>query len=375
MQKSLKIGVFSYFIAFSFLFNSIAIAISMFDGAVYFYLAFVFAVTLWLMATLNKNPNFHVDISDILRIPEKWININFAIYVAVILWYLINNLGSISFESFSPEVAYERRLAAISIDKFWIIESIVKMGFALSLVYLINKKYTKWLIVTALYVLFYVASVQKAPIATYFIVCFAVYVKFNKIDMKSLFALSGFLVFVLFYFTVVTLGDSDFNRIDILVSSLFDRVMVAGELVVFLYRNFSENDLFLYGATFPKLFGLLDINPTGRYVGLPQLIMLMNSGEIGGANTTFFTEGFANFGVGFDLIFVLFLLVLVGLILYFLRTLSKELASYFLLVNAVFLIDLVHSDLWGYFHSIVLIFVYHIVGYLILFKNRLTISV
>lgn len=370
MQKSLKIGVFSYFIGFSILFNSIPIVNSMFDGLVYFYLAFVFLISLWVMATLNKNTNFHAEVFDILRIPKKWININLAIYLVVVSWYIVNNHGSFSFDSFSPGVAYERRLAAISVDKFWIIESIVKMGFALSLVYLVNRKYSEWMIVTILYVLFYVVSVQKAPIAAYFIVCFAVYIKFNKIDIKSLLVLAGFIFLVLFYFTVITLGDSDFDRIDILFSSLFERVMVAGELVVFLYKYFSESELFLYGATFPRLFGLIDINLTGRYIGLPQLIMLMSSGEIGGANTTFFTEGFANFGVGFDIVFVIFLLVFVGLILHFLRTLNKELASFFLLVNAVFLIDLVHSDLWGYFHSIVLIFVYHIVGYLILFRKK-----
>jgi len=161
-----------------------------------------------------------------------------------------------------------------------------------------------------------------------------------------------------YYFTLLTMGESTFYRYDLVFNAIYSRVWVAGDLIVFIYDYFSESADYLYGSSLPKLFGVINLNTQGELVRLPALIMSLRGTGEGGANTTFFTEGFANFGFGFDIAFIVLLFVFIYILFYFARTLPYENKAFYKLIILVSLIDVVHSDVWGFFHySIVLLII------------------
>ncbi len=349
-----KIGVFAFFIPLSVLFNSVGIFHSALKTPTTIYMAIVFFLLLVFSWILNRTPAFSVSVSSISGTPKPILRLLLVVYCFSMMVYFYSTADILWRGLPSPNKVYETRLEAIAIDKYWMLVAITNIGLSLSVVYLLCGERLKWILVTALYVLFFATSMQKSPIANILIIQGFFYVSIYGVSKKFIVGAMSLIFGFGYYLTAVTLGDSDFSRVSLLLSALFERVIVAGYLVADIYEIFGSDVGFFGGATLPKLFGILDLNLTSNNIRLPAFMMELK-GEVGGANTSFFTEGFANFGYGGDLAFVLFLYLYTACIIVAVRLLAPTLRPLFILITSVVMIELVHSDIWGFFSSQILI--------------------
>lgn len=347
------IGAFAFFIPLSLLFNGSGIFLSSLESSTTFYLAIVFFILISFCFFLNKSKVFSISISSILNTPKPILRLLFLIYCFSMIAYFFS-VGDILLRGIpSPAEVYSIRLEAIAINRYWMFVAITNIGIALSVVYLLSGQRWKWLLVTCLYVLFFITSMQKGPIFNIFIIQTFFWV--SKYGVSKSFIVSAFSILLPFsyYLVAITLGDTDLSRIDLLIHSLLERTFVAGYLIVDVYQTFGNDIDFLQGATLPVVFGIFDINLTSRSVSLPALMMSLQ-GFDGGANTSFFTEGFANFGYGFDIVFIIFLFLYTAITIFTIRLLVPKLQPLYILVTSIVMIDLVHSDIWSFFSSQIL---------------------
>ena len=345
-----KIGVFTFFVPLSLLFNSVGIFHSAFKSYTTLYMALIFLVLIVFSWLFNRTAYFSVAISNIVATPKALLTLLFVIYCLSISIYFYFTSDILLRGLPAPQEVYATRLEAISIDKYWMFVAITNIGLSLSVMYLILEEKLKWLLVTSTYILFFVISMQKSPIANLFLIQGFFYVLIHGLSVRFIVGATTLMLAFFYYMTIVTLGDADFGRIGLLLNALGERVFAAGYLVVKVYETVGSDVRFFGGATLPKLFGFIDINMTGRNVSLPAFIMGL-TGQLGGANTSFFTEGFANFGYGGDFAFILFFYSYVACMLFLIRLLAPVLLPFFVLTTSIAMIHVVHSDIWGFFTS------------------------
>lgn len=304
---------------------------------------------------LGTNPLFRLDTKKIYHHNNKFHSILLVLFTVTTIHFIYRNYDLITLENFLPENAYKLRLSAISISRYWVIEAVVRIGVVLSIVYLKQKKYYKTFLCILAYTAFYVISVQKAPILTLLIVLLIVYLQDNKLTKKSVAVCAFICVSLLLYYTYVTLGDTNFSRFPLLISALFNRIFAAGEIIVFTYEHFYNSNNYLEGASLPKILGALNLNPNTISISLPSYIMMHRLGGVGGANCTFYSEGFANYGIGGDLLFVLIFLVFIYVLLNISRSILGRNYYIYQWYISFLLIDLVHVDMWGVMNTMIII--------------------
>ena len=347
------VGAFAFFIPLSLLFNASGIFLSSLESSTTFYLAIVFFILITFCLLLNRSKLFSISISSILNTPKPILRLLFLIYIFSMTAYFFS-VGEIFSRGLpTPAEVYSTRLEAISISRYWMFVAITNIGLALSVIYLLSRQWLKWLLVSCFYVLFFIASMQKSPIfniliiqAFFWVLNHGVSKRFIVIALSILFGFS-------YYLVAITLGDADLSRISLLIYALLNRTLVAGYLIVDVYQTFGNDIDFLRGATLPNLFGILDFNLTSRSVSLPALMMSFQ-GQDGGANTSFFAEGYANFGYGFDLVFIMFLFFYTAITILSIGLLAPKLKPLYILVTSIVMIELVHSDFWSFFSSQIL---------------------
>lgn len=352
-----QFSVFSFLFIFFIIFNFFPILIRTFDGIVNLYLTFVSVFFLALLYQLSKLDALKIDFEAPSR---RILNSAFIFFVITVVYYIIVNDNSFLdlLGEKTPAQKYKIRLDGIAVRFYWLLEASAKIGLVVSIIALLKRMYLTWIVSTVLYSLFYFYTLQKEPIGSMLVLQALVYFSRNRLTRRSLSILLVGLVLVILYYGFIVLGDTGLGRVDLLLSALYSRVSVAGELVSYTYNYTFDTGLRLNGATFPKVFGLIDLNFSGGYtVRLPALIMMARTGSVGGANTVFFTEGLANFGVFFDLVFILLLVAYVFILVTASRLVHFQLHGLYKLLVAVFIVDLVHSDFWGFFHSSGVMFV------------------
>lgn len=369
------IGAFGFFISFSLLFNASGIFLSSLESLTTFYVAIVFFILISFCLLLNKSNVFSISISSILNTPKTILRLLFLFYCFSMIAYFFF-LGEILLRGLpTPAEVYSTRLEAISINRYWMFVAITNVGLALSVIYLLSGQRLKWLLVSCLYVLFFITSMQKGPIFNMLIIQAFFWVSKHGVSKSFIVTAFSILFGFSYYLAAITLGDADLSRIGLLIYSLIERTFIAGYLIVDVYQTFGNDMDFLRGASFPELLGILDINLTGRNVSLPAVMMSLQHDNGGGANTSFFTEGYANFGYGFDIFFIMFLFFYTAITILSIKLLAPKLQPLYILVTSIAMIDLVHSAIWSFFSSQILIGIIFVLISLILKKRKINVSI
>tara|TARA_B100000212_G_scaffold43244_1_gene27901 strand:+ start:6216 stop:7370 length:1155 start_codon:yes stop_codon:yes gene_type:complete len=223
---------------------------------------------------------------------------------------------------------------------------------ALSLYELWNKRYFHFIICAVPYCLFFLTSVEKAPIATFIILITYVLLSSRQLGIFSITFISIVSILVLYFIFRTSYRDTNVFGIEILPSllnAIWERVKLSGELVLYAYEFFL-NKANLAGASFPILLGLLDLNILSlNRIRIGDLIMYKYRGQYEGtANTSFIVDGYANFGLGGGYLFlILVILYLFCLLKYVILLIQspyfRDIYKLFIMIT---IIDLISVDFW-----------------------------
>lgn len=359
-MENYKYGIFTPFIYIYILFNGIVIVLNI-TSVLHYYIFLVVFILLSVFFILNRIDLFRVDFLFFNNI--KLFNKIFLISVLVIMLFVFLNKNSIfdifQFTSLLID-KYFLRVNGVDIPMYTIFfQSFATILLALSFVYIALKSWIRYIVSTVLYALFYIYSMQTAPIVTMLLIHVLIYIKLFKVSYIKIiliFYIVSVIVFFYVYFTVYG-GTDEFkpDKFFIILNSIYKRVTLAGELILETYNYFDKNNL-LNGASFPIFFGVIDLNIfEADRIRLPSLMMAVCYGQnYGGANTSFITDGFANFGYGFDILMIFivagYLYIMVHLSTIFLDKIFQQIYK---LLIMIMIIDLVHVQFWSFLESLV----------------------
>jgi len=346
---------------------------NIFDVLFYYFLFFV-----WLgvaSSSLNSLESFYAFITssifllslfyfkrcswanlDLLNVSDRSLNLILYISICFFLLFYIQSpysvLQSLTFHALDID-KYDLRVSIISVPLYWVYEGVIKILGCLAIIFALKGGYLKASLGFSIYALFYILSVQKFPIGILLLFAVFVFISLGKLKGKKLFLLPFFVLTVLLYFYSATFKDFKVENLILFYDAIFNRLSVTSELVTFVYNEFITNDLRLGGAILPeRLFFILDFTVfSSESVRLPALIMELRGGDFGGANSTFYTEGIAGFGIGFDLLYILIFYFLFFILFYMTKFLNPELRTLCLLVYSLNIINLVNIQMWSILNS------------------------
>jgi hypothetical protein len=347
-NKSLS---FFYFFTFLFLiFNVFSISPHVFESLINFYVFLVIILLLLGVRILGEYKLYRIDLEGFLN--ASIVNIFLILFLLVNLSFIaINDNHIIEIFNYKSLLLdkYNLRLSGINIQSYNLFESINYFGAALSLIFLIQKKWIKYLITTFLYSLFYIYTLQKGPIATLLLLQILIYWKVNKINYQFILLTIVGIFLVMGYFYYILYSEWNWVSFFQLIEGMLIRIGKAGDIILFTYSHFEANTL-LNGSSFPLIFGLLELNIfESDRVRLPSIIMYeMYGSNLGGANSSFITDGFANFGYGFDIIFIIIFFAYVGVLSFLSKIFNKTIRSFYLLTLSINATNLVHAQFWSF---------------------------
>lgn len=287
----------------------------------------------------------------------------FPVVVFFIYIYLINFNISIFNSNFLISDKYQSRLDAVNIPYYSLFfKNMITVLMAVSIVLFARRSFILYGISVVAIFLFYSASNEKYPLILFIFISIWFFYSVGKMSIRFYLTFGVMFVALLVYVTRVTLGQSiGVDSISETLLALLDRIDVISDLVLFSYHQFSDGN-YLNGATLPRFFGLIPLNlSASETVNISHYLMQARTGELGGANASFITEGFINFGFGFDLIFVVIFLAWTFLLLKFSKIILSNYYSTLFKLSYMFLVcDLVNTNMWLIIHgsAVVLIFIF-----------------
>lgn len=332
-----------------------------FDSLISAYAFFVSIFFLLVLMLLSKVDEFDIKIH--FDFDEYISKLLIIITICFIFFVMISPI-SMSEIIFFRGLGFERydiRVMTISIPFYWVLESIIKLAFCLSIMFLLKGNMKLYMYCSFIYVMFYVYSMQKYPIGILFLSHLLVYFKCYKIKFKTALSVTSFLFIILIYFYFLTFKEFTTDNLGAFYNALSNRVFATSELVYFVYHEFLENDIQLNGATLPtKFLFIFNLNIfSGEYIKLPALVMEMRTGVAhGGANSAFYTDGLANFGIGYDIAFVILFALLITCLIYLSKLLPDSLSQVYKWYIAINIINVVNIQMWAVLTSCFFVFIF-----------------
>ena len=325
--------------------------------------SYVFLVTITVFCVfllLSKMKISKINISE-LKIEQDhasdkllYISLFIPLLSSFIYLYLVGFDISILTGDFVMSDKHDLRLKAISVPYYSIFfKNMITILMPISIILLIRQRYIFYSISLVVIFLFFSASNEKYPFLLYFFIALWVIQSTGRLNFKYYMLFATLITVILAYMIKVTMNQSfGFDALGLTVSALFDRISVISELVIFSYHEF-ENGNYLDGATLPELFGVIPLNVSSTdSINISHYLMMLKTGGAGGANASFITEGFINFGYGFDLLFVaiaaiwsIFILRLAKLFL------SDSNVNTYNMTYMFLLCDLINTNMWVTIHG------------------------
>lgn len=278
----------------------------------------------------------------------------FSLVIFFIYMYIVDIDISMYAQSFSLADKYENRLTAISVPLYSLLfKNVITIIMALSLLFILRGRYLIYVFSLLIIFSFYALSNEKYPLLLYIAVSFWFCYRSGLLNFKSSLLFIAIVACLLAYIIKVTISqDFGLDSLVITVDALVQRMNIISDLILFSYHQFA-NGPYLYGATFPEFFGIIPLNLSSHdTLNISHYLMSIRTGELGGANASFITEGFINFGYGFDFLFVLvvsiwtLMTLRIGYII-----LSHNYFIVFQLCLLFLLCDLINSNMWLTIHG------------------------
>jgi hypothetical protein len=351
-----KYGIFTPFIILYILFNGIVILLNISSVLDYY----IFLVVFILLSLFGFSNRFDFYKINFFYIDEKKVINKIFLFTSfiIIIFALINKNSIFDILNYQNLLLdkYDIRINGMDVPQYSIFfENIVVLHLILTCIFLVKQDKMRYVLSFLLYILFYLYTLQKAPIVTMFVIHFLLYIHFFKLNYKFviLFILLICITIVFFFFSVF--GTFDISKSTILFDAISHRITLAGDLVIATYHHFDETNL-LNGASFPIFFGIVDLNVfEADRISLTSLMMQVYYGQnFGGANSSFITDGFANFGYGFDILMIFILLGYIYIMIYLSKIILDRLfLQLYKLMIMTTLIRLVHIQFWSFLETLV----------------------
>ncbi|MEJ6533224.1 hypothetical protein [Pseudoalteromonas lipolytica] len=349
----MRINIFDVLFYYFIILVWTGVALNSFASIESFYAFITTSLFLLSLYLLKKNSKFSLDL---MSVDNRVLNTILAFSICVfVLFYSVSPYGlmeSIKFHALDID-KYELRVSVISVPLYWMYEGVIKLLGCVAIIYALKDDYLKSFIAFSIYSIFYILSVQKYPIGILFLVSFFSFLSFRKISKKIFFILSVFVFFILLYFYTTTFKEFKIENFSLFYTALINRLSVTSELVLFVYNEFISQGIVLGGGVLPeRLFFIFDLTLfSDESIRLPALVMKMKGGDFGGANSAFYTEGIAGFGVGFDILYILLFYILFFILVFLTKLLDDGFRIVCLFVFSLNIVNLVNIQMWSILNS------------------------